>query len=1100
MVSQTAANIPEVGHAVRVRNRLATVRAVEPYESRDAQGRLHIVEVEYLDDCRFPEAEQLLWEVEATAKVLGTTSLPGVDAHRPDSPTALMAFVNAHRWTRLNRLRATEGIEDEPLLGVWNSAIQVHPYQLEPVLKALAMPRVSLLLADGVGLGKTIQSGLVLEELLLRRRIRRILVLCPAMLQRQWQYELRRKFNLDFKVIDSDSTFKLRRDLGIDTNPWKAFPRIITSMDYLRMPDVLQQFLQASGAGPDAEANGGRTSPHAPWDLLIVDECHHFAPQSGSRASQRTQMLREIRFLFEHRIFASATPHNGKTVCFTGLLELLDPIRFQMTVEMDDQDKDSLAEVRIRRLKDDINKQSLRPPFAEQLDPVALPIQLSPQETALYAALREYRKKGHAALSSASAAERWLGQFIYSLFTKRLLSCPLAFARTWWRHLEHETPDDQGHLFDMARVSAERAEEQTRSDEEKSVLEEDAARYSGAWFRSQGHAVENVQAKVNQALEKLGYDRKTVEDEDKLAALAKKPDSKTEALVRWVKQHLFVGGKLRDDERLIVFTEYKETLFYLEQRFLHEGFDKNTLRLLYGGMSADEFEAVKSEFEDASAAVRLLLATDAASEGINMQEECRWVIHYDVPWSPSRLVQRNGRVSRYGQDRDVSIYYFRCDQEEDMKFLSYVAGKVCQVQDDLGSVERVFDAAIQRHFQGKPTDTKQLSLLVDEEIARSPERIELGHTAPKDILDLTKRAKELLESTDTRLGISAQSLVEILRAAIAVEGQGSLEDITGKPGFYRLKPPPRWEGLARQTLTVGSRTDRMELVFDTALVEEELAGRRVLRLKRYQVLLRLGHPIMRQAMATLCRQLHQPEREGQGIYRWSIAALQRSGFEALLVFHYTVTAVNELREALHDEVFSTVFRIEGDRLTLVEDAFRQTVLGSKLHPIESEKRREEWWRIFRLKWPRHKLELEAFLQGRQKSLHTLLQGRADATLQRESAAAKESYHYRLRELEDRSREQELNKLAKALLREQAEAMQPTLFGEIQEEAKYRAQEIEEQMSVLRRDVERTRHLLRRERDKRLNVVLPKRFQLREVRPLPLALVYLVPATAEDVRR
>ena len=111
-----------------------------------------------------------------------------------------------------------------------------------------------------------------------------------------------------------------------------------------------------------------------------MDECHHFAPQSGNRASQRTRMLREIRFLFEHRIFASATPHNGKTVCFTGLLELLDPIRFQMTVEMDEQDKSNLAEVRIRRLKDDINKQSLRPPFAEQLHPVDLPIQLSPQE------------------------------------------------------------------------------------------------------------------------------------------------------------------------------------------------------------------------------------------------------------------------------------------------------------------------------------------------------------------------------------------------------------------------------------------------------------------------------------------------------------------------------------------------------------------------------------------------------------------------------------------------------------------------------------------------------------------------------------------------
>jgi superfamily II DNA or RNA helicase len=896
MASSAAIKTPEVGQAVRVRNRLATVRAVEPYGSRTGSGRLHIVEIEYLDDWRYPEAEQLLWEVEATATVLGSTSLPGVDANRPDNPEALQSFVNAHRWTRLNRLRDSEDIKDEPLLGVWNSAIQVHAYQLEPVLKALAMPRVSLLLADGVGLGKTIQAGLVLEELLLRRRI---LVVCPAMLQRQWQYELRRKFNLDFRIIDSDSTFKLRREMGIDTNPWKAFPRIITSMDYLRMPDIRQQFLQASGAGADAETNGNRTTAHAPWDLLIVDEVHHFAPQSGSRASQRTQLLREIRFLFEHRIFASATPHNGKTVCFTGVLELLDPIRFQMTTEMDAKDRAHLDEVRIRRLKDDINKQSIRPPFAEQLPPVELKLILSSQETALYAALRDYRRKGHAALSNASAAERWLGQFIFSLMTKRLLSCPFAFARTWWRHLEGDLEPDEGSLFDMARVSAEKAEEQSKSDDERSVLEEDAARYSGAYFRSRGQTTDDLQRRVNHSLEALGYDRKTAEDQDKLAALSKKSDSKTEALVRWVKQNLFSNGKLRDDERLIVFTEYKETLFYLEQRFLQEGFDKNTLRLLYGGMSVDDFEAVKMEFEDPSAAVRLLLATDAASEGINMQEACRWVIHYDIPWSPSKLQQRNGRVSRHGQVRDVSVHYFRCDQEEDMDFLFYVAQKVEQVRQDLGSVERIFDAAIHRHFRGTPTPVQQMNLLVEQELARSPEKQELGVTPANHLADLTKRARELLENTDSRLGISSDALVSILKAAIAVEGQGSLEEITGRPGFYRLKPPPHWEGLARQTLTVGPRTDRMELVFDSALVEEEVSGRRVLRLKKHQVLLRLGHPIMRQAMATLCRQLHDPTGQDP-IYRWSLAALHRSGFEALLIFYYTITAINELREPLHE--------------------------------------------------------------------------------------------------------------------------------------------------------------------------------------------------------
>jgi len=1096
MMTKIAA-VPEVGQAVRVRNRLATVRAVEPYDARTDQGRLNIVEVEYLDDFRYPESEQLLWEVEATAEPLGKTSLPSVDANRPDSPQALQAFVNAHRWTRLNRLKENDGIEGEPLLGVWNSAIQVHPYQLEPVIRALSMPRVSLLLADGVGLGKTIQSGLVLEELLLRRRIRRILVLCPAMLQRQWEFELRRKFNLDFRIIDSDSTFQLRRRLGIDTNPWKAFPRIITSMDYLRMPDVLQQFLQASGAGADAEANGP-TLPHAPWDLLIVDECHHFAPQGGGRASQRTRMLREIRFLFEHRIFASATPHNGKTVSFTGLLELLDPIRFQMAVEMDETDKSRLAEVRIRRLKDDINKQSLRPPFAEQLPPVELPIKLTPTESELYAALRKYRSQGESALKQGSPGERWLGQFIYSLLTKRLLSCPFAFARTWWRHLEEDEEAEAPNLFDMARLSAERAEEQAKSDDERSVLEEDAARYSGAWFRTQEQNLADHQRRVSKALEALGYDRRTVEDDAKVAALAKKSDSKTEALVAWIKKNLFAAGKLRDDERLIVFTEYKETLFYLEQRLLQEGFDKSTLRLLFGGMSPDEFEAVKSEFEDSTAAVRLLLATDAASEGINMQECCRWVIHYDIPWSPSRIQQRNGRVSRHGQVRDVSVHYFRCNEEEDMDFLFYVAQKVEQVREDLGSVERIFDAAIQRHFQGKKTSIEQISLLVDQEQEKSPANRDLSHESPGEIADITKRTQELLEMTDARLRISSGALVDILRSAIVIEGQGSLEQITGKPGFYRLKPPPRWEGLARQTLTVGSRTDRMELIFDSALVEEEINGRRVMRIKKHQTLLRLGHPIMRQAMATLCRQLHDPTGQSP-VFRWSVAALRRSGFEALLAFHYTVTAVNELREPLHDEVFSTVFRVEGDRLRPVEGDFQQTVMQSEFHPIKSAARLDEWARTIRGHWFQHKTALEEFLRQQEGEHRGVFGSRAEAALSRELEAAKESYRYRLKELQDRSREQELGKLAKALVREQAEAQQPMLFEEFEDDAELRVREIQEQMSVLKQDVDRTRELLEKERDHRLKVVLPRRFQLRDVRVLPLGLTYLVPATAEDVQ-
>ncbi len=1078
---------------------MGAVRSVLPYDSRGPQGTVHLVEVEYFDDYRHPQADQILWEIETNAQVFGTTSLPLVDEKRPDNPSVLRAFINAHRWSRLNRLRATDGIEDEPILGVWNSAIQVHPYQLEPVLKALEMPRVSLLLADGVGLGKTIQAGLVLEELLLRRRIRRILILSPAMLQRQWRYELKRKFNLDFEIIDSDSTFQLRRRLGIDTNPWKAYPRVITSMDYLRLPDILQQFLQASGATDDGNPLG-QAGPHAPWDLLIVDECHNFAPQNGSRASQRTRMLRDIRFLFEHRVFLSATPHNGKTVCFTGLLELLDPVRFQLKTQMDERDHLRLGEVRIRRLKDDINRHSLRPPFAEQLPPEELPVRLTPQEIALYSVLREYRREGTALLQvSGSASERWVASFIFSILTKRLLSCPFAFARTWWRHIEEEPEQETDLLFDLARTSSHRAEDEVRSDSERATAEEDAARFGGAWLRRKEDRLQELVQRVNRALETLGYDRRTVQDDRAITRLAAHSDSKTDTLVAWVKQNLFTkGGRLRDDERLIVFTEYKETLQYLEQRLLQEGFDKNTLNLLYGGMGASDFEEVQQAFEDPAAPVRLLIATDAASEGINMQECCRWVVHFDIAWSPTKLQQRNGRVSRHGQVRDVSVFYFRSNQDEDMEFLFKVAAKVDQVKEDLGSVEHVLANSIQRHFEGFTIAEADIDQQIEEERSRSAEKLELGKSSGAQIVDLTKRARELLEATELRLGISAETLIEIMRSAIRIEGQGMLEEITGKPGFFRLSPPPRWESLVRSTLTVGPRSDRMELVFDQALVEEEVNGRRVMRLKKHQVLMRLSHPVMRQALATLSKELHAPSGHDP-VYRWTVGCVHHGGFEALLAFHYVVTAINELREPLHDEVRAAVFRVEGDALERVEPDFETSILRDEVLPILSEERRDSWWRTLRARWRPHKGLLESFMGNTEKALRASLEKAAKLALQREKAALAEIYTSRLKELADTSRERELRKLAESLSRAEAESAQLWLLQEDQFRAERELHDVEEQITILSRDIAHTRTQLEREQDNRLNALLPRRYTLREVRVLPLAIQYIVPATAEDLK-
>ena len=175
------------------------------------------------------------------------------------------------------------------------------------------MPRVNLLIADDVGLGKTIEAGLVLQEMLSRQRIRRVMIVCPASLQRQWQEEMVAKFQLPFEIIDRDAIQRLRREYGSHVNPWNTFPRLITSMDFLKQEQVLALFRNSL-------QNADGRSPLRDWDMLIVDEAHNVAPSGRKtyiRDSDRTRLMRAIVDHFEHRLFLTATPHNGYTESFT---------------------------------------------------------------------------------------------------------------------------------------------------------------------------------------------------------------------------------------------------------------------------------------------------------------------------------------------------------------------------------------------------------------------------------------------------------------------------------------------------------------------------------------------------------------------------------------------------------------------------------------------------------------------------------------------------------------------------------------------------------------------------------------------------------------
>jgi SNF2 family DNA or RNA helicase len=294
---------PEIGQLVQVRKRAFVVTDLQaqglPSDKVTTEHMDHLVRLSSVEDDSLGEELEVIWELEPGAVAHERSSLP--DPTGFDHPQVLNAFLDAVRWGAISQA------DDKALQSPFRSGIEIDDYQLDPVVRALTMPRVNLLIADDVGLGKTIDAGLVVQELILRHRVRTVLIVCPSSLQIQWKEEMRDKFGLEFRIIDSESISQLRRKRGIQVNPWGHFPRLITSVDFLKRERPLRLFREMLPAGDEP------TYPRR-YDLLIVDESHNVAPSGrGNYAtdSMRTQAIRMLAPHFEHKLFLSATPHNG---------------------------------------------------------------------------------------------------------------------------------------------------------------------------------------------------------------------------------------------------------------------------------------------------------------------------------------------------------------------------------------------------------------------------------------------------------------------------------------------------------------------------------------------------------------------------------------------------------------------------------------------------------------------------------------------------------------------------------------------------------------------------------------------------------------------
>src|SRR6202521_1447180 len=322
-------SVPQRGDFVRVRSRRWLVEDERPIDG------LRTLRLACVDDDAQGEVAEVLWDAEIDGSVLGDEGWASVANLGTDDPSVFSAYFRTLRWN-------TATAADRDLFQApFRAGIHQDAYQLLPLRKALRLPRVNLLIADDVGAGKTVEAGLVLRKMLLRRRVDLVLVAAPAGMVRQWQDELEGKFGLSFTLIDREHLTTLRRERGYTANPWSSGSRFIISHSLMADETYI-------GGLRDLLGN------FRPRALFILDEAHHAAPASGSRYAVDSQFTRAVRGLaerFEHRLFLTATPHNGHSNSFSSLLEILDPQRFTRGVPVKPRDLDP---VMVRRLKSDL--------------------------------------------------------------------------------------------------------------------------------------------------------------------------------------------------------------------------------------------------------------------------------------------------------------------------------------------------------------------------------------------------------------------------------------------------------------------------------------------------------------------------------------------------------------------------------------------------------------------------------------------------------------------------------------------------------------------------------------------------------------------------
>ncbi|WP_245822036.1 DISARM system SNF2-like helicase DrmD [Lentzea waywayandensis] len=931
--------LPEPGQVVEVRGStwaVADVRAQglprSPADEATAQLS-HVVVLQSLDEERLGEQLSVVWELEVGHTVTPAQGLPDiVYADAFDEPATLAGFIDAMRWGAV-----TSADPNRYQAPFW-SGVNVEAYQLEPLRRALGAPRANLLLADDVGLGKTIEAGLVIQELFLRHRARTAVIVCPPSLALKWQDEMREKFGLEFTVVNSELMAQVRRTHGLHANPFQLFPRVIVSMAWL--PQVRAQRLLRDVY---AQATNPRTGRRYAFDVLVVDEAHHVAPSSPSAIAggrgyavdtQRTVAVRQIAEKSEHRLFLSATPHNGHPESFTALMAMIDPRRFARGANLDPV---ALKDVTVRRLKTDLTGKGFKQRKVSILD-----VTPSDSEQEMFSLLDEIVTK-----SAKQNGTKPGGDIVTMLLKKRFLSSPFAFGMTLSHYLSSKagrglSDDEYDDIFGEGQA-----------DEEEGLWEQDEAEK----LRESKSSDPLIAAESGQleALMEWGLSYES------------RADSRLDRLIGFLEAVCRPDGRTWSNERVVVFTEYAHTIDWVARVLNQRGYAGDRLAVIQGSTPTDEREYIRSQFtaDPAKEPVRVLLATDAAGEGIDLQTYCHRLVNFDIPFNPSRLEQRIGRIDRYGQTEEPQVFHFvpvadSSTYGADLSFMERIARKIAQVEYDLGSANQVVGEEIQGHF-GKRALTKVKSKRLDAN--------EVINSALAGGMELNARLTQLEQRyrlSRTEMHLDPANLRRVVDTALRINHQSPLvpnHDFAQDTDAEVFTVPvltAGWHGTLRGLDTRLNPGVLRPITFDSEAAE----GRADL------VYVHLGHPIVQKAQRLLRRSLWSVDSPLSRVTAVVVDDLDESFVAAVT----RMVLVGRGGVRLHEEVFLAGVRLKGRRAMAeekAEAALDKALDREHLSPAD-ERVRDQLCKLWNVPDAPLRLRLEESMEARAGKRHELV--------------------------------------------------------------------------------------------------------------------------------